>query len=209
MKSRRIAAATALAATVVLATAVSCATRREIRGEEVSGLDRKLSTFVFIEDGDLVDFVVSTQATRYRENEPYIPIEIAVANHGLKQLSLTRESFTLIDAAGVRRPAAGPAELMESYEFLDMDPALFELESILTTKYAAMTRYPSNFSPRRTASRRRSNVVRDLVSIPKFGYVIDTLYFPAPQGGVKGRRFELFMDAPELPDPVFVRFEVR
>ena len=28
-------------------------------------------------------------------------------------------------------------------------------------------------------------------------------------GGVRGQRFEVFLAAPELPDPVFVRFEVR
>ena len=208
MRTRRIAIALAIVAASSLLVG-SCATRREIRGQETGGLDRKLSTFVYIEDGDLVEFIVGTQATRYRGGEPYIPLEIAVANVGLRQLTLTRESFVLIDDEGARRPAAGPGELMESYEFLDMDPALFELPSILTTRYAAMTRYPSRFSPRRTASRTRSNVVRDLVSIPKFGYVIDSLYFPAPSGELKNRTFELFMTAPELPDPVFVRFQVK
>ena len=51
--------------------------------------------------------------------------------------------------------------------------------------------------------------VRDLVALPRFGYMLDMLYFPAPSTGVKGHTFELFLQAPELPDPVFVRFEVR
>ena len=51
--------------------------------------------------------------------------------------------------------------------------------------------------------------VRDVVQVPRNGYVIDFIYFPTPETGVRGQRFELFMDAPELPDPVFVRFEVR
>ena len=187
----------------------SCVTRREITGQEVGGLDRKLSTFVYIEDGDLLDFVIATKATRYRDGQPYIPVEIAVANRGLKQLSMTRESFVLVDAEGNRYPAAGPTELIEGYEFLDMDQNLVELEAVLVTKYAAFTRYPSKFSPTRVALQGTSNIVRDLVSLPRFGYMLDMLYFPAPTTGVKDHTFEIFLRAPELPDPVFVRFEVK
>ncbi len=196
-----------LAGALLLTSA--CVTRREITGQEVSGLDRKLSTFVYIEDGDLVDFLVATKATRYRDGQPYIPVEIGVANRGLKQLSMGRESFVLVDEAGNRYPAAGPTELMESYEFLDMDQNLVEIAAVVDTKYAAFTRYPSKFSPTRAARRGTSNIVRDLVALPRFGYMLDMLYFPAPSTGVKGHTFELFLQAPELPDPVFVRFEVR
>jgi hypothetical protein len=194
---------------VLLAVVTGCATRREIRGQAVDGLDRKLSTFAYIEDGDLVDFIVATKATRYRDGEPYVPIEVGVANRGLKQLTLSRESFVLIDAEGNRYPAAGPSELMQSYEFLDLDQRLLELRGVVDTKYAAMTPYPSKFSPTRAASSRRSNLVRDTVSLPRFGYMLDILYFPAPSTGVKDQRFELFLQAPELPDPVFVKFEVK
>ena len=44
--------------------------------------------------------IVDTKATRYREATPYIPLEIAIANNGLRQIALTRESFTLIDEDG-------------------------------------------------------------------------------------------------------------
>jgi len=208
MRFRR---ATQVAALVALAGAVlaGCATRREVRGQEATGLDRKLSTFAYIEDGDLVDFIVATKAARYRDGEPYVPIEIGVANRGLKQLTLSRESFVLVDEEGNRYPAAGPAELMQSYEYLDLDQRLLELEGVVDTKYAAMTRYPSKFSPTRQARRTTSNLVRDLVSLPRFGYMLDILYFPAPTTGVKGHKFELFLQAPELPDPVFVKFEVK
>ena len=71
----------------------------------------------------------------------------------------------------------------------------------------AYTQYPSNFSPTDNAA--RLEVVRDLVSLPKFGYMIDFIYFPTPPGGIRDQRFELFMDSPDLEDPVFVKFEVR
>jgi hypothetical protein len=50
--------------------------------------------------------------------------------------------------------------------------------------------------------------VKDSVAIPRYGYIIDYIYFPRPKTGVVGKRFELFMNAPELPDPVFVKFAV-
>ena len=188
----------------------SCAGLQPIRGQETDALDRKLSTFAYIEQGDLMTLIVDTKATRYRENSPYIPLEIAIANNGLRQIALTRESFTLIDEEGNRYPAASPRELIEGYEFLDLDRnQLAELDGIIFNKFAAFARYPSMFSPTGGYSFGRSNLVRDLVSLPRFGYLLDFIYFPAPKNGVLGKRFELFVNAQQLEDPVFVKFEVK
>jgi len=188
----------------------SCA-RREIRGQETTGLDRKLSTYAWIEEGDLVTFVVGTRAARDRDGSGYVPVEIAIANTGLKNLVVTRESFTLVDEDGNRYPAATPQELLAGYEYLDIDrDALGELRGILTTKFATYSGYPSRFSPTRgVASRFASTVVRDRVVLPRFGYLIDYVYFPEPATGIRDHRFELFLDSQSLPDPVFVKFAVE
>ena len=193
-------------AIIVLAlTLTSCLVREPIRGQEVTGLDEKLSLFAYIEEGDLVTLIVDTRAARDRDGFPYMPLEIAIANNGLRQLALTRESFTLRDQEGNRYPAAGPKELIEGYTYLDFDRNLAELQGIIYNKFAAKARYPSSFSPTGSATR----LVRDLVSLPKHGYLLDFIYFPTPPTGIRGRQFELFMDSPHLPDPVFVKFEVR
>jgi hypothetical protein len=195
---------------LLLIPLAGCAGIQPMRGQETDDLDRKLSTFAFIEQGELVTLIVDTKATRYREATEYIPIEIAIANNGLRQLSLTRESFTLIDEEGNRYPAVSPRELIEGYEFLDLDrDQLAELEGIIFNKFATFTRYPSQFSPTRTVSFGSSSLVRDHVALPKFGYILDFLYFPAPKTGLKGHKLELFLAAAELEDPVFVRFEVK
>jgi hypothetical protein len=188
----------------------SCATRHELRGREVSGVDRKLSTFAYIEEGDLITFVVDTRSTRNREKDAYIPLEITVANRSLRQLTLTRESFTLVDEQGNRYPCAGPKEMLQNYEFLDMDRGLSELADITFNRFAAFTRYPSKFSPSRSLSSDplESNLVRDTVVLPKFGYLVDFLYFPKPKTGVVSHRFDLFLTTPELKEPVFVKFAV-
>ena len=205
MRSFRIALGLVLLGTVML----SCAGRKEMRGQQVTGLDRKLATFSYIESGDIIDFIVSTKPTRYREDSPYIPLEIAVGNRGLKQLTLTRESFILIDEAGNRYPVANPKELMQNYDFLSWDRKLSELPGIVDSRFAAFTRYPSMFSPTREIRTVGSSLVRDMVSLPKFGYLIDYIYFKKPATGVLNHRFELFMQAPELQDPVFVKFMVK
>ena len=189
--------------------ASSCGMRQPIRGQETSGFDRKLSTFAYIEEGDILTLIVDTRPARDKDGSSYVPLEIAIANHGLRKLTLTLESFTLIDDEGNRYPAAGARELLASYGMLDFDRNLGELEGIIFNKFAAMPRYPSQFSPTRTVSISGSSLVRDLVALPRHGYLIDFVYFPAPKTGVRDQPFELFLDSPDLAEPVFVKFEVR
>ncbi len=200
-----------LAPLVLAAAALSCGAERPLASIPAPDVDRKLSTFAFIEEGKLVTFIVDARSTRERENAAYIPFEICVANRGVKNLTLTRESFTLVDQEGNRYPCVGPRDLLESYEYLDFDRRLSELPGIVDTRFAAYTRYPSMFSPVRDVVTRpfQSTLVRDSVSLPQFGYLIDYVYFPKPKTGVMGRRFEMFLEAPELSDAVFVKFVVK
>lgn len=198
-----------LYAAAFLTLASACATRQPMTSQTAPDVDRKLSTFAYIEDGKLVTFIVDTRATRYREKEKYIPVEISIANRGVKQLTLTRESFTLADELGNRYPCASPKELLANYDYLDLDRNLSELEGIVFNRFGAMTYYPSKFSPTRRPGVTTHSVVTDSVQLPRFGYLLDVLYFPQPTTGLKGHKFELTMTAPELTDPVFVKFEVK
>jgi hypothetical protein len=199
---------TCLAALLVLSAA--CATRQPMTGQTAPDVDPKLSTFAYIEEGKLVTFIVDTRATRYRGKDKYIPVEIAIANRGVKVLTLTRESFTLADENGNRYPCASPKELLDNYDYLDLDRDLEELPEIVFNRFGAMTRYPSNFSPTHFAARQgQSRVVIDRIQIPQYGYILDMIYFPMPTTGLRGHRFELTMTAPELTDPIFVKFEVN
>ena len=193
----------------VVLTLSACATRQPMTGQTAPDVDRKLSTFAFIEDGKLATFIVDTRATRYREKDKYIPVEIAIANRGVKTLRLTRESFTLADEKGARYPCASPKELLDNYDYLDLDRNLSELEEIVFNRFGAMTYYPSKFSPTRRPGEGPRGVVTDSVELPRYGYLLDVLYFPTPTTGIKGHRFELTMTSPELTDPIFVKFEVK
>jgi len=186
---------------------VGCSEHRSKPPREVGGLDDKLSTFAWKEDGNLIALIVDTRAARYVEEADYMPLEITVANRGLKELVLTRESFTLVDETGQKYPVVGPQELLENYDFLDRDrQTLAELFGIVDQKFSTFTLYPSKLSPSRTGG-----VVRDQVTLPKFGYMVDFIYFPKPATGVKDHKFELQMSSPALPadnNPIFVKFMV-
>ena len=189
----------------MLLAVTACATRVPVADRKADDLDFKLSKHAWMEEGKLVTLIVDTLATRDRGTEPYVPLEIVVANSGVRALTLSRESFTLVDDQGQRHPAAGTRELLERYDYLDQDRAIAELPGIVTNRFATYRFYPNNFSP----SREDPRIVRDQLTLPKFGWMHDILYFPTPEGGVMGKRLELFLDAPELENPVFVKFEVR
>ena len=88
---------------------VGCAGKKEAPGPD--DLDPKFSMSSYIEDGSLVALIVGTRPARSRETRDYIPLEIGIANHALPGLTLTRESFTLVDENGNRYPAVGRDEL--------------------------------------------------------------------------------------------------
>lgn len=198
---------------VLIFALAGCATKQPVQGQPTTDLDPTLSMFAYIEQGELITFVVGTQAARYREKTEYMPVEISIANTGVRNLVLTRESFTLIDEQGNRYPIARPQELFEGYDFLDLDrEALAVLPPLLADRFAAFNPYVSKFSPTRSTVADVTGVgalVRDAISVPKFGYIWDFLYFPRPVTGVKGHRFELFLESQSLEDPVFVKFKVR
>jgi hypothetical protein len=184
--------------------AASCLRQQQLENQPSPDVDRKLSLFSFIEDGDIAALIVSTRATTQREKADYMPLEICIANRGLKKMSLTRESFTLLDEKGNRYPAANPSELLKDYPYLDFDRKRFsELFGLVSTRFSAFELFPSKFSPTRGG-----RLIQDRVEIPRSGVLFDFLYFPMPVTGLKGHRFELFLDTPELEDPLFVKFTV-
>ena len=207
MKKHTFALAVLPVAALLLALGILGCSKQHKAPREVGGLDEKLSTFAWKEDGNLIALIVDTRAARYVEEANYMPLEISVANRGLKELVLTRESFTLVDETGQKYPVVGPQELLENYDFLDRDrQTLAELFGIVDQKFSTFTLYPSKLSPSRTGG-----VVRDQVTLPKFGYMVDFIYFPKPATGVKDHKFELQMSSPALPadnNPIFVKFMV-
>jgi len=184
---------------VAVITLVACTSTAK---RAPSDVDPKISQSSYIEEGNLLALMVGTRVTRYREDRNYIPFEVGVVNKGLASLSFTAESFTLIDEEGNRYSPVGFDELKSGYGNIDLDRRLEELAPVVRGSYQAYQERPATL----TASFDRPIVQR--VHLPRYTFVVDIVYFPKPATGVKGKKFELFLAAPELQDPAFVRFEV-
>jgi hypothetical protein len=168
-------------------------------------LDPSLAPQTWIEEGNLVALVVSTRAARGRLGEAYLPIEIAVVNKGLSVLTLTPESFVLVDARGARYPLASRSEIRSAYGgSVDADTRNVEAARIVPLKFESYRELDSNFAPSSQAS-----AAIDSIPLPIFTYVLDFLYFPRPADLRQGEPLELTVSSPELEDPVYVRFTVR
>lgn len=195
--SRRCGTALALACCVAVAACATRSTRPASSAE-----DPKFSLSSYIEEGDLVALIVGTRPTGHRADENYIPFEVAIVNKGLKGLTLTRESFTLVDEQGNEYPTVGRDELSRGYGNIDLDRRLGEIAPVVRGRYTSYKQVPSTLTPS------FDKPLEQKLSLYRFSYALDFLYFPRPPTGVRGHHFEVFMRAPELEDPVFVRVKV-
>ncbi|MDH3628985.1 MAG: hypothetical protein OEV00_01305 [Acidobacteriota bacterium] len=186
--------------TLTLLVSASCA-RRPLAGP-AGGPDAKFTLTAFKQEGSLLAFVVDTKVMRLREGRDYVPVEIAVANKGLKALTLTAESFTLIDSTGTRYPTVGFEELSNGYGNVDVDRRLSNLRTSIAGAFLSYT------PVRSTLTRSFDNPHEKTLHLSRFTYAVDFIYFPRPADGVKGRQFDLLLEAPELDDPILVTFKV-
>ncbi|ANM31555.1 hypothetical protein ABI59_21295 [Acidobacteria bacterium Mor1] len=180
--------------------------------QNAPAVDPKFSLTSYVEEGELLALVVGTRPTMTRSKFNYLPFEVGVVNRGVPNLTLSLESFTLIDEDGNRYPAVGEIELNKSYEgSVNADTAigssgtfrLGEIEPILAGRFTTFRRKRGVLTP----ATGRADLSNQFLE--QFTYAVNMVYFPRPEGAeVRGEIFELFMDAPELEDPVFVRFRV-
>ncbi len=160
----------------------------------------KLSTFVFKEEGRTYLLTVGVNATRFHDRDDYIPLTVVMANKSGGKLTITRESFTLIDpVSGARYGLASVAEVRSQGKQL-YDRQLMDGEHF-GSKLAAYARVPSNFFP-------YQGIVNDQFELHSFQYMADNLYFPRPEGQLLGKTFELHLSARGLDQDLFVVFTV-
>jgi hypothetical protein len=178
-----------------------------------STTSEKLATFLFKEEGRLYLMTVSVNATRFHDKDPFIPISVALANKTGTPLQIHRESFTLVDpVSGARYGLAGVEEVRRQGKML-YDLRLNDQEH-LGMKLDGLHRAEAYFyGVERLATRGfgediRQRLVIDNVELHSFQYILDTLYFPRPEGELLGRTFELHVNSKGLQQPLFVVFTV-
>lgn len=177
---------------------------KQRRAQRPGELDYKLGPFTYLEEGKLVGLAVGTEPTRYREKEKFMPLDVAIANKDAATLKLSRESFVLQDENGKRYPLVPVSDFISGYGPSALDRTFTTSFSMFITHHPNFDRIESNFFPEAASGR----IVIDHVEIPRFHYMLDLLYFPMPDTGLVGHRFELHVTSPGLPDEVFVKFLV-
>ena len=174
------------------------------KGIQPEELDPKYDQFTYVVEGESVAVGIASYVTRYREKEEYIPLEIGVANKMLDKLTLTRNSFLLIDEQGNEYSLTPVEELLENYKKQEADLRLSHIIQISRSLFGGLDQVESNFQPGRVSDK----LVMDRVELPKWYYMIDMLYFQRPATGIKGKKFTFRFNAPELEKPIQVRFRV-
>lgn len=176
------------------------------------GLHPRITRFAYLEEGKLVTLAVDTQAARQRETSKVVPLAIAVANNGMPRLTLTRESFTLIDDQGKRYTMASVQEgrtygslqildLRLSQNFAEVMNGRFTAHDFLKTVF-----FPLQVTENEYAYR---GLLRERTELSRQSWTYDVLYFPHPDGEWVGHKYELWMDTEELDPGVFVKFKVQ
>lgn len=173
----------------------------------------KLATFVFKEEGKLYLLTAGVNATRFHDKDPFIPIAVTLANKTATPLQIHRESFTLVDPiSGARYGLASVDEVRRQGKML-YDLRLND-EEFLSMKLDGFQRAEAYFyGVQKLASRAfgeemRQRLVIDDVELHQFQYILDTIYFPRPEGEFLGKTFELHVNAKALQQPLFVVFTV-
>lgn len=188
--------------------AASCGTQ-EVETDLPAGLDKKHGVYSYIRGDREVSMILDYEVARLRKKDNYFPLDVMIANNGLKSLTVTRESLILIDANGKTYNLPTIDEIQNKYSNLWADskfkyPSAFSDDQALTSfTYYQVQR--SNFFPRTAGAAR----VTDKVIIRPKGYIDDRLYFPMPDTGIDKQKLTLRLVAPELDMPFDVVFTVK
>jgi hypothetical protein len=175
------------------------------------GLHPRLTRFAYIEEGKLATLIVDTEASRQREKQAVVPLAIAIANNGLPRFTLTRESLTLVDQRGRRYALASVPEAKKVGGLQGLDYRLSEsFFGVVENRFTAHTELQTVFFPVSSPSGPYSGrgLLREVTELPKQSWTRDVIYFPHPEGEWVGGRYELWLNAKELEQPVFVKFAI-
>jgi len=181
----------------------------DVSDESSTGEGERAGGFIYQGEDENIIVVVDVELTRRRLEEKYFPLSIKVANKRLPSLTLTRNSFILIDESKIPHYMVDIGELQKNYEMLASDSRFRSQTGLLADQVVRSFSYyrkaESNFFPKAAGAAR----VIDSVYVRQRGYMEDLIYFPMPPGGIQGKVLILRIDAEELELPADIAFSVH
>ena len=139
------------------------------------------------------------------EGSAYVPFAVAVGLAlGTRGATITRESFTLIDADGNRVAAAGAMEIRDRYGRAGFDASLMRVQRMTVgQQFSGDIEVASRFY----GGTKELGLVQDRVHLSPSTWFRDIVYFPRPPAGLEGI-LTLRIEGGGLETPVDVRFRV-
>ena len=163
-----------------------------------------LAPGIHFEEGDLAFFAVNAYLARLSLKEDLLPLEIAVANKALDRLTVAPELIILRDENGKRWPVAAAQESagrsLQSKFARNLQPVPF-LDTI-RLRFSAYQPLPATYG-----FRPGDYVMTRTVEMRKKTWIYAQIWFPNPGGELKGKQFEVWLNSPELPDPIFTTIQ--
>jgi len=163
---------------------------------------KSLAFATYKERVNRVTLLVGTFPAALNDHERYIPLMVGLGIRGKGPgMSITPESFILLDEDGNSYPMASYEEILANPKLLSYNSNLIRSQPLVTgEQFANMHPLRSSFFPER-------GIVVAEVNLERDNYMIDTFYFPRPLTGLHGVLTLRLSDA-SLEHPVNLRFEV-
>ena len=174
---------------VPIVIAVSVLTLGAVLAGDLRQTSESFGPSTFRERTDQLTLIASTSLASQRSAEAYIPIPIAVGYVGKgPSISITPESFTLVDAAGNRYPLAGFNDVRQNYPKLRFDRSILRAQPLVVgLQFETSRRVAANFFPAPDG-----NLRTDHINLSPFMWFTDVLYVerPAHSDGVMTLEFK-------------------
>ena len=188
------------------ALAAACAS---VAPAGTGGEASRAATFSYKWEDTKLAIVLDVELARRRTEEAYFPLGIKIANKRLNRIIVDRETLFLVDENGTVYPMPSVEELSLQYNKLVPDNKFKSQTGVLgdemMTGFTMYRKAVGRLFPQTQGGGRTV----DSIYVQKNGYMEDLVYFPMPEGGIKGKTLRLRLDVYELGKPLDVAFRVE
>ena len=169
----------------------------------------RAATFSYKWDDTNLAIVLDVELARRRTEEAYFPLGIKIANKRLNRIIVDRETLFLIDEYGDRLPdAVGRGAFAPVQQARRPTTSSRARPGVLGDEIMTGLRDYRKAAGRLFPQTQGGGRTVDSIYVQTNGYMEDLVYFPMPEGGIKGKTLRLRLDVYELGKPLDVAFRV-
>ena len=199
---------TMLPLSILLGVTVLAAGCASVGPAGTGGEASRAAAFTYKWEDTNLAIVLDVELAKRRLEEPYFPLGIKIANKRLNRIIVDRETLFLVDEAGKIYPMPSVEELSLQYNKLVPDNKFKSQTGVLgdemMTGFSMYRKAVGRLFPQTQGGGRTV----DAVYVQTNGYMEDLIYFPMPEGGIRGKVLKLRLDVYELGKPLDVAFRV-